>query len=85
MKYLPTTHTYRSTGRSFTFVITFRIPPNDSKVCSLDSTGYTWTVFDFLNANRTGVNDNVEGGSGVSGGGGGGDGGGGSGGGGGGG
>ena len=72
MKYLPTTHTYRSTGRSFTFVIHLTIPPNDSIVCSLDSTGHTWIVFHFLNTNRMGVNDNVKGGSDVGGGGGGG-------------
>ena len=72
MKYLPTTHTYCSTGRSFTFVIHFRIPPNDSIVRSLDSTGHTLTAFDFLNKNRTGVNDNGGGDGGGGGGGGGG-------------
>ena len=72
MKYLPTTHTYRSTGRSFTFETSFTISPNDSIVCPLDSTGHTWTAFDFLHTNRTGVNESVKGGSGGGGGGGGG-------------
>lgn len=68
MKYLPTTQTYRSTGRSFTFEISFRISPIDSIVCPSDSTGHTWTAFDFLHTNLTGVNDSVKGGGGRGGG-----------------
>jgi hypothetical protein len=71
MKYVLTTQTYRSTGRSFTFEISFRISPNDGIICPLDSRGHTGAAFNFLHTVRAGVNTSRKGGGGGGGGGGG--------------
>jgi hypothetical protein len=53
---------YRSTGRSFTLAMSFRISPNDSTVCVFDSAGHKLVAFGLLVTVRTGNSDSGRGG-----------------------